>query len=248
MKNLLIVKTADGTDEGPPAQIRLGWEGQVGRTIPKSLQSDGAGKKSVLATVNDVDISLLEPRAQVSLAAPFAIKGIRLEEFDDSAIKPYQISTILSGSLQFFSYGVALAKIDIAPGALLHFSGLDAEVTNLASDAAGLNLRLFGRAEDVQLGYGSVSSSIFPSAFSGLGALPSVRVALSTIFGILVSMIGATAIRARSITPLTEGNDENPAEMAGGKVTTTSEQSVVSADPNSPDGEPAAKDGEEKVL
>ncbi len=181
-------------EAGAGAQARIGWEGAVAVDAPADVVAPGA--HSVLVTPDELELRLTDPLYPASLAAPFTIQGIRLEQIENSALATYPIGTIMGGQLQFFAFGVALPVRTLSEGVLVRFAGVSAEVTNLTGDADTLRLRLYGTAEDIQLGFGSHLRSIFPSAFEGLGALPSVRVALSTIFGILIAMIGAMAIRA----------------------------------------------------
>lgn len=194
---------------GIESQARIGWEGHVAVDATGDLIPTGA--QSVLLAFDQLNLTLSEPQYPASLAAPFTVQGIRLEEVNDGAIGTYPISTILGGRLQFFSYGVPLPERTLEPGVLIRFAALSAEVTNLAGDPTALRLRLYGTAQDMQLGFGSRLRSIYPSAFEGLGALPSVRVGLSTIFGILIAMIGAVGIQAAKDPP--EQDQPLPSEL-----------------------------------
>ncbi|MDF1777093.1 MAG: hypothetical protein P1V13_13730 [Rhizobiaceae bacterium] len=210
--------------EDAGAQISFGWEGQVDVRVPEWLSGQGA--QSVILPSGEIDVALDAPQMPASLSAPFRVRGIRLEVIDDNAFQAYAVSTITDGHLQFFSYGVPLTERMLHPGTLLRFDGLDATVTNLTGDTTALRLQLHGRADDVQLGYGSVLSSIHPSAFESLGALSSVRVALSTLLGALLSLIGVAGIGAKTVGPpedaepdaiavaLTESKPEGAFEVA----------------------------------
>lgn len=181
-------------EAGTGAQARIGWEGPVAVEGPDEAVTPGT--KSVLLQSDELNLLLTQPQYPASLAAPFTVRGIRLEEIDNGPLATYPVSTIVTGQLRFFCYGVPLPVQALTPGMLIRFAALSAEVTHLSGDAATLGLRLYGVADDVQSGFGSRLRSIYPSAFEALGTLPSVRVAISTIFGVLIALIGAVAIRA----------------------------------------------------
>lgn len=193
-ENVFQIKTAHEALNEPRGLLRLGWDGAVDLQAPAELPVES---NTAFLPLDDVDIALHTPEMPASLAPPFPVTGIRLMELDDNPIRPYKMSTVLEGRLQFFSYGVPLPASDIEPGMLLHIAGLAGEVTNLSGTKDGLQLRLYGVAEDIQIGFGSTMGTTYPTAFEGLSALPSVRVAITTAFGVLIAMIGAVAIQSR---------------------------------------------------
>lgn len=151
----------------------------------------------------EMAVTLIQPRSDQSAVQPFRMQALNLEEINATANTRYPVSRIEGGSLRFFVYGHALPGIELEPGVALRFAGLDAEMSAILMDEDGIALRLFGTAEDVQTGFGSAVSSVYPSLFSGLGSMPVVRVILSSIFALIVTLIGSAALFSGKTNPNT---------------------------------------------
>lgn len=142
----------------------------------------------------EMTVTLIQPRSDQSAVQPFRLQALNLEEINATANTHYPVSRIEGGSLRFFVYGHALPGIELEPGAALRFAGLSAEMSAIVLDEDGIALQLFGTADDVQTGFGSAVSSVYPSLFSGFGSMPVVRVILSSAFALIVTLIGSATL------------------------------------------------------
>lgn len=141
-------------------------------------------------------IQLGEPAKGSSGTTPFDIEGL---QFSMQAANPrgsYPISLILSGRLRFFLIGTPLEPETVEDGEIVRLLSPKAEVARFGLGEKGLTLQIFGTAADVEKGFGTAVSSVYPSAYTVFGAQPAVIVGVTLFIGVIMALIGAVSFGA----------------------------------------------------
>lgn len=176
----------DGT---APFEVILVWKGPIG-----SVGADVAGDPLLGSQrwVNQNPLIEFES-AEIDglIYTPIAVTGLSLERLRASGRDQITTSSVLAGEVQFDVLGYRGESTMLRPGEFFRFSGLAAQLTNLALTENGLRFVLIGSAESIEVGFLSKLRNIQPSLLDFLRSIDSLGIIISSLFAFFLAALGA---------------------------------------------------------